>query len=633
MRIIEVIPATNMPLSQPAVLSYFWASDLPPGTLVEIPLGRRKETGIVVGSSDVSDLKMMIKKAGFEMRGLSKIISQQPMLTKPQIELALWLGNYYLAPPGLFLKMCLHRQLSAPPQGNGRQAKKQKLILAPTIAQAKTLAEGQKDAVLWHSGLSAKKLSESWWKIKNGQAQTIIGTRSAIFLPFAGLKELVIHDETNAGHRSWDMFPRYNASQAAQKLALIFDTKLEIKDSLPSARAVAEGTKFTSPGDSVLIDMRLEIKEKNFSIFSAPLKEAIKTALKEKGRAVMLINRKGAANFLLCRDCGLVVKCQNCDAPMAYHFISGRPLLFCHHCGAKNSVPEKCPKCSGWRLKTAGAGTQKAEIEAQKSFPEAKIFRLDGDIAPLPKQQEKIINEFVSTPSAILVATQSLFSWKGQISAAQPRVMAILSADSLLHLPDFNSGERTLQAVWTMRQLNPEGQTFIQTYNPENETLALAAKSDWKKFFEQELATRQILKYPPFSQIAKLVFRHKDAKKAGQEAKILATKLNNVIASSTKVERSNPVDGKKNSGSLVSPSRERNGPRPSAALGARDDNIEISPALPAFIPREKGRFVWQIIIKFPLDGPADDEFLKKRNFLLQYVPDNWQMEIDPEDLL
>ncbi len=673
MFLIQILPLTKIPHTLPQILSYFSGQKLFAGSLIQIPLGKRKANGVVIGVRAIADHKMEIKRADFELRNIAKIISAEPILTEKQIKLALFLGQYYFASPGLFAKMMFTRRSfnagGLPPKQqttNNKQqtVKKQTLIVFPTISQAENYAKNKKTLSLWHSGLTAKQLNESWWKIKNGRAQTIIGTRSAVFLPFTGLKKIIIVDESNPNHKSWDMFPHYRVHEVAQKLAEIFNAKLTIPagrgyslrattPSLSAPRILWGGTPPCAYSRAPLnptptiIDMRAELKSGNFSIFSVDLYEAVKNALEKKKQVILFINRRGAANFILCRDCGYIAKCPNCDAPLAYHLINNKPSLLCHHCGAKDTPPTNCPKCNSWRIKTVGSGTQKVEAEMQKFFPDAKILRLDGDIAPKPKNQQKIITDFIDKKADILIATPMIFSWLVELAAAKPAVIGMLSADTLLYIPDFRSGERTFQTIATLQNLitpsflkegwggfksprkapwPPRGFTplipsykggknrtfIIQTYNPANSVLKYVKNNDYKGFIKEDTETRQALNYPPFSQIVKLTFRLRDPKTAGQEAKILAAKLQHIN---------------------------------------KDAKIEISAALPAFIPREKGKFVWNIIIKFKLPlavipsearnpsaclsktSTINSDFLQHRNSLLQYVPQNWEIDVDPENLL
>jgi len=238
-------------------------------------------------------------------------------------------------------------------------------------------------------------------------------------------------------------------------------------------------------------------------------------------------------------------------------------------------------------------------LEAQKMFPDAKVLRLDSDNAPLPKDQQKIIEIFTKKEADVLIATQIIFSWVEEIRKNRLGVVGLISADTLLHLPDFQSGERTFQTITMLKNLLSDAKTdfIIQTYNPENPVIKYAATNDWESFRKEEIETRQALGYPPFSQIVKLTFRHKDPQKAGQETKILASKL----------KRAN-----------------------------KNADFQISDALPAFVPKEKSRFIWNIVIKFKIIKPeikVSSEFLQNRNSLLQYVPSNWEIDVDPSDLL
>ena len=632
MFIIDIIPTTKIPHPLAQILSYFSISALPLGAIVQIPLGKRKETGVVVASKKIDAYKMVIKKAKFELKNVSQVLSAEPLLTKKQIELALWLGQYYLASPGIFIKMMMPKKVQSlklkiqnnsnfienPRQGRDNSKlkinKEQKIILTPSIAWAKKLAQDNKNSLVWHSNMSQKKLLENWRQVRNGEIKIVIGTRSAVFLPFTGLKEIIIEDETNSGHKSWDMFPHYRAHEAAHKLAELFKAKLKLKSEIPSVESLfinsSDGntdfismpqevqTKVQATANAAIVDMRTEIKEGNSSIFSRVLQDAIKKILlaDKHNQAIFYINRRGAANFVLCRDCGYTELCPNCEAPLAHHLSENRPLLLCHRCGTKKLAPGLCPACRSWRIKTFGAGTQRAELELKKLFPELKILRLDSDAAPDIKTQQTIIEEFREKKAQVLIGTQML------LNQSLPKVdlVALLAADTLLRLPDWRAGERTWQTVAALKNLLVEKSPqplLIQTYNPENQTLSSAAQGNWQTFYQQEIEARQELDYPPFSQLVKLTFRHKIAKRAGQEAQFLAAKLRNAN---------------------------------------KDADVQISDALPAFVPKEKGKFAWNIIIKFKITDPKlqiSNEFLLRRNSLLQYVPSNWEIDVDPEDLL
>ena len=621
MYLAEVVPLTKIPLEKQA-LSYFSAQALAVGCLVLVPLGRRQEKAVVVANHEIASCKMEIKDAEYELRPIKKILSEAPVLTKQQIELALWLGEYYFVSPGAFLKMMMPSKVQSSKfkvqNGNTKIKTKtrQKLILVPTVAQIETLAKQypKQNTIVLHSGLRSKQFNQNWQKTASGQAQTIIGTRLAVFAPFLNLKEITIEDETNPVHRSWDMFPHYRVHEIAQKIADIFKASLVLKGIQPSIESsylssVGQMKHSAEPRHTMpdltpsIIDLRQELREGNFSIFSRVLQDEILQALKNKQQIILFINRRGVATFILCRDCGYVEKCASCDAPLTYHLIktgeTQKPILICHHCGKKSQPPSLCPKCQGSRIKAFGTGTQRVELEAQKLFKDAKILRLDSDTALNAGQQNKIIEEFRQKKADILIGTQMILN----TNIPKMPLLAIISADTLMHLPDFRSDERMFQTMNQLKQ-SAKSRMIVQTYNPQAKIIEIAARNDFKQFYENEIETRKILKYPPFSQLIKLVFRHRDPAKAANEAKILSAKLTQQLKTSNILNEA---------------------------------VFQISEAVPAFIARQNGKYVWQIIIKakpYWLAKQSEREnLLHIRNKFLMSVPPGWEIDIDPETLL
>lgn len=626
MFIIETVPLTKIPLQKSQILSYFSTHDLEVGSLVSAPLGRRQEKAIVVETHEIKEHKMEIKEAEYELKPLKKIISRQALVTQNQIRLVLWLGQYYFASPGLFLKMMIKKVL--PLRGISRREKsynteikidkKQKLILIPTISQIGTTIKknSQNKFTIIHSGLKAGELSKNWQKIARGETEIIIGTRLAVFAPFANLKEIIIEDETNSNHRSFDMFPHYRVHEAAKKLAEISQAKLIFKSQAPSVEAYCLAKqkqsifKYIPPPflkeerlQVQIVDLRQELKDGNFSIFSRQLQSAISETLKNGQQVILFINRRGLATFVLCRDCGYVAKCPNCEAPLTYHLIRSndglKPMLICHHCGQKINPPSVCPKCQSYRIKAFGSGTQRVEIEAKKLFKETRVLRLDSDVAKSPEAKDKIIQEFAEKKAGILIGTQII------LKRNLPKVplAAFVSADTLLHLPDFCSGERLWQTIQQIKSFVQE-KLIIQTYNPENSVIAQAAKNDYRSFLKEEVDTREILKYPPFSQLIKLTFRHEDPKKAATEAKILFVKLTQQLKISKIF---------------------------------KEIIFELIGPAPAFIPKEKQKYIWRIIVKsvspWLASEPERQKIIKLRNKFLMIAPFGWEVNVDPESLL
>ena len=621
MYLISVIPTIKIPRPAPQILTYFSSQKINKGSLVLAPVRKKEIFAVVVAAESLTKQKITIKHASYELKPISKIIFETPFFDEKQIKLALWLGKYYYDSPGLFLKMMLpitkfpifDSQLSTPRTDSINKIN-QKLILVPTIGQIEPTLKKYKNAVVLHSELTNKQYRKNWLKVRDGKTKIIIGTRMAVFASFQDLKEILICDETNSHHKSWDMSPHYRVHEVSQKLAELHNAKLILQSNSPSIETIywSKQKKYslkimTNEKQSTtgrIIDMRQELKDKNFSIFSRLLEHEMKIIIKKGGQVILFLNRRGTSTFILCRDCGFVVRCPNCEVPMIYHLIKKinnskesifNPILICHHCGHKEKPPSICPKCRGTKIKMFGAGTQKVELEAQKLFPGAKISRIDSDVTPFAKEQKQIIEKFLKKEVDILISTQIIFNHLLE-KPKNPFLICLITADTLLHLPDFRSSERTFQTITKLKEISSrEYSLIIQTYSPNNQAIQYAAKNDLDKFYKEEIETRHMLDYPPFSQIIKLRHAHSDAKKAGNEAKILFEKLKQLIIQNLKL---------------------------------KDQFIFLGPS-PAFIPKEKGKYIWQIIIKSKIDM----EKLALRNRLLNIVPPGWKTEIDPENIL
>jgi primosomal protein N' (replication factor Y) len=608
--LLRVIPATKIPLPAPQILTYFSAQELLPGSLVSVPVHNRKATGVVLECEKINGQKMALRKAEFELRGISKIISAEPVVADKQIQLAKWISEYYYCPLGSILKLMLPAKLTITTKLKTNKLANQKLILAPEISFIDKIAKDNKikDYTTLHSEQTNKQYDENWLKIKSGE-KIIIATRMALFASFQNLKEIIIEDEHNDLYKSRQT-PRYHAREAALKLAKIWNAKIIFKSNTPSVETswLAENKKISlkvssftfSPAGgppagwqvpSFLVDLRNELKEKNFSIFSRLLQEKIKTTLAEKQQIILFINRRGSSTSLLCRDCGFVPRCPNCDVPFVYHL---SPVQFrCHHCGHSELPPILCPQCLGTRIKYFGTGTQKVETEFKKLFPNIPVARFDSDTTKIADAGKEIIEDFNNKKIQVLIGTQIIFN---KITQKAPLV-ALMLADTLLYIPDFRSNEKTFQIINHLKNL--AGKDFIlQTYSPENKAIQYAVKNDYKSFYQEEIATRHTLGYPPFSQLIKLSFQHKNAKKAEQEAKILTEKLKQQINNQIKTTKL-----------------------------TTNQLITILGPSPAFISKIKNKYIWQIILKSKI---AD---LKLRNQIFQIIPPDWTIDIDPLQII
>lgn len=636
MYLLTIFPLTYIPRPASQALSYFCWQSLPAGGLVSIPLKKRKIIGVVINSQPAD--KLAIKSATFKLKGIDKILVPKKIFESWQIELAEYLGGYYWTSPGLFFKMMIAKiQKSDFRCQKSERKNKQTLILVPEISQIEqTIKELKlKDYTILHSGLPKKQLLTNWSKIREGVVKNIIGTRGAVFAPFNKLEKILILDESNPHHKSWEMAPHYRVHEVAKKLSELHGAKLIFEAKVPSVETSylvkKEGSskinlvlsKQPRPlARTKIVDMREELKTGNFSIFSRSLQNELEEIIKNKGQAILFINRRGAGTFVLCRDCGYVAQCPNCDVPLVQHLFKKNSdsrlaisdwQLICHHCGHSEKPPGICPQCRSIRIKAFGAGTQKVELELKKIFPQTNVVRLDIDTASTSEKQKEIIKKFTKKESNILVATQMIFSYfpcqynnETMKQLNNVGLVGLVSADTLLHLPDFRSGERTFQTIVKLknmvRQAHHKSVFIIQSYNPGNCAIEYAAQNNWQKFYQTEIKSRAELDYPPFSQIIKLRFAHQNPQKAQEEAKVLAAKLTRQIKNFS-------------------------------ASGGPAIGWQLLGPSPAFIPKVKGKYAWQLLIKDKLPKSNKKKWLANRNKALAVVPSNWQVDVDPETIL
>jgi primosomal protein N' (replication factor Y) len=613
MYLLKVIPATKIPLPSPQILTYFSAREIPKGGLVFVPIHKRQAIGVVIDSKKLNSQKMDIRKADFELRPIKKIVSPEPFLNEKQIDFAIWMSEYYYCAIGPVIKTMLPpkaQRLKLSAQNDDSASKSgQTLIVFPEISMAEEIMQQRdnKETAIIHSSLIDRQYLENWHKIRDGSAKKIIGTRLALFAPFDSLKEIIIKDEHNELYKSRQT-PRYHTRESALKLAEVWNAKIIFESATPSIETswLAEKKKIIlekpadnrQPLSAKIIDLRDELKNKNFSIFSRELQKRIESALVQDNQIILFINRRGSSTVLMCRDCGHIPKCPNCEVPLVYHL---SPIKFlCHHCSHSEIPPVLCPQCLGTRIKFFGAGTQKVEMELQKIFPNAKTARLDSDIVKNPKEESNIIDSFREKKLQILIGTQMLFNKH----IPRTPIVAMILADTLLHLPDFRSNERTYQLISQLKNLASEN-FILQTYSPENPAIVSAVNNDYNSFYKEEIETRKILSYPPFSQLIKLVYAHQSPKRAEDEAKILSEKLKQQVK----------IFSKELTG--INKKTEAVNLQPFAILGPSS----------AFISKVSGRYIWQIIIKSKISD------CKLRNKILQIIPRGWIVDADPLQII
>ena len=408
---------------------------------------------------------------------------------------------------------------------------KQVLVLVPEIALTTQIVQRFRawfgDAVaVAHSKLSQNERGDVWYKMRSGAARILIGVRSAVFAPFQNLG-LVIIDEEQEGSYKQEERPSYHARDVARCRCRNTESVLLLGSATPSldtyflARtgALTELRLTERPSGAVLpqvsvVDMREELAQKNFSVISRQLRREIIDTVHHGEQAIVLLNRRGFSTFVMCRDCGTALVCPHCAVSLVYH--AKEHVMRCHYCGSEYPVPTVCPSCGSRRIKFFGSGTQKAEMEIG-SLPGVRVLRMDQDSTSAKMAHEDIIRRFREGEANVLLGTQMVA--KGH-DIKNVTLVGILAADSTLNLPDFRAAEAAFdlltQTAGRAGRGSRPGRVVLQTYDPENEVIRLAARQDYDTFANGELQQRKDLKYPPFSRILKLGFTDKDEEKALQ---------------------------------------------------------------------------------------------------------------------
>lgn len=376
-----------------------------------------------------------------------------------------------------------------------------------------------------HSKLSAGEKFDEWLRLKRGEAKIAIGARSAIFAPLDNLGLIVI-DEEHDGSYEAENSPRYKTIEVAEERARLSGAKIVLGSATPSVESYDKAisgeyylaemkTRINGKNlpEFIVADMRQEIRRGNESIFSSDLKSEIDDCLKQGNQAIIFFNRRGYSRQVICRDCGNVIRCENCDVALNYHKDQG--VLKCHFCNATYKMPSACPECGSINLSYNGIGTQKVVDEIKRLFPLARLLRMDNDTTSGKEGHFKILKDFAEKKADILVGTQMVA--KGHDFPAVTLV-GILDADMSLYFSDYRSGERTYQLITQVAgrsgRADKKGKVVLQTYNPDNEVLRFAINYDYVGFFEREKAVRKSTNFPPYSLVLRIMVEADDDKNA-----------------------------------------------------------------------------------------------------------------------
>lgn len=427
---------------------------------------------------------------------------------------------------------------------------KEAIMLVPEISLTPQMTErfrsrfGELVAVM-HSGLSVGEKYDEWRKIQQGKVSVVVGARSAIFAPFTNIGLIILDEEHESTYKQEDS-PRYHARDVAIWRSEFHKCPVILGSATPALESFARAKKgvynlltlkqralHQALPTVFIADMREELQKGNRSMFSEQLVEAMRIRLEKQEQMVLFLNRRGYSSFVLCRDCGTVVQCPNCDISLTYHRTTEK--LKCHYCGYEERVPQICPQCQSEHIRYFGTGTQKVEEEIYKLFPEARVLRMDVDTTKQKGAHEQILQAFGEGQADILLGTQMIA--KG-LDFPNITLVGVLSADTSLHLPDYRAAERTFQLLTQVSgragRHNKHGEVIIQTYTPEHYAIELAKIQDYEPFYEREMFLRRRSSYPPYFFVALVQISHEDvmmaAEYAGRAADWLRGNLSNQVA-------------------------------------------------------------------------------------------------------
>lgn len=475
------------------------------------------------------------------------------------------------------------------------------LVLVPEIALAVPLLDrlrhdlGEEVALL-HSALSDGERADEWKRIRDGEVKVVVGTRIAALAPLAAPGVIVVDEEHDAAYKS-DRTPRYQARDLAVELGRLANAPVILGSATPDVatlgRALSgEYEHATLPrvagsrASVEVVDLRAELAQGNKGLLSGALTSALQDLDTQAGeQAILLINRRGSASVIVCRDCGYVQVCPECHRPLVLHAQS--LSLRCHHCGATAPLAQRCPACDSPRIRYLGGGTERVEREVGIRFPNLRVARLDRDVVERKGAAVKIIDAFAAGQTDVLVGTALVA--KG-LDVPQVTLVGVVSADIALNLPDERAAERTYQllaqAIGRAGRGDKPGRAIVQTYFPDHPVIASVVSGDGGDFYKTELASRRLFRSPPFGRLVKLTVSLEDRAAAEKKADAMAAEL-----------------------------RER-----ATATGSQ---IEVLGPLPAYVARRAGKWRFHIVLRGgdPLSILGGDPG----------VP--WSVDVDPESLL
>lgn len=636
MFIIDIIPLRYLPRSFPQVYSYFSLKSAKEGALAMVSVGRGECLGAVVACRLATD-KLSLKKAGFKIKPLKKIINIEPVISKKQLELAHWIADYYFLPLAGVLESILPNEkiltkaIISPPPSTSKKKKNNFYVLGDNIEwfnkkisevlklnrQVFLLFPNKKkmdfyiqklshlDISVWSGSQSQKKQIKEREAISNGSAKIIFGLRGAVSAPFRDLGLVGIIGEENHYFESWGRKISFNPKMAVMHLAEIFQADLALSGHLPSVESWqwAKEKVFKVVLNKKLVD----IESKNISfvfpdfskgprkIFFPESIAAIDKSLSKKENIFIFANRLGLSPALSCKECGWTIECPNCRTAMAHYQISVGFQIRCRHCGAKEVPPNVCPQCEGHLMISSGIGTQKVAKELAVMFPETKINIFDSDHIKSIKEEEKVLLDFKSNKIDIIVGTE-LFLKHLRNFLPTKNIMGlsiIMSFGQLTNFPDFRGREKIRNLIGGLAVHS--NNLIIQNFRREDIDI-----NDWiipERFYPQELKDRQGLLYPPFAELIKISLSGRDKVLVGKLSVEYYKKLKKILTDS-----------------FVA------------------NNFRITPPLPAVSPKMRNQYTADIFLRIKKSTtnflPTAD-YIEKRNEILSILPNEFNVQVEP----
>ena len=404
------------------------------------------------------------------------------------------------------------------------------ISLTPQVLMNFRSRFGDKVAIL-HSGLSAGERFDEWERILFGEAKIVIGARSAIFAPLKNIGLIVIDEEHDSSYNS-DSNPRYSTIEVAKERARLSNCSLVLGSATPSLisyhSAMTHEYQLLEMKERInkkelpplkIIDMGNEIRNGNNGIFSTALKEALTKTINEDNQAMLFINRRGFASFLMCKKCGFVAKCADCDVSLVLH--KHENALKCHYCGNRYKVFTECPQCGNKDLSTGAVGTERVVHELKTLIPNVTVSRMDNDTTKTKDSHLKILSDFRSGKTQVLVGTQMIAKGHDFPSVT---LVGIIDADVSLYQSSYTASEQTFELITQVAgragRADKAGEIYLQTYVPRHYTYKLASYYDYPAFYKKEINLRQVTMYPPFTKIIRILFTHSDENIAKETTKV-----------------------------------------------------------------------------------------------------------------